>query len=85
MVSAGHIYSGLMDMMGDAELIFVIGHEMGYVIKKNVKKKIIIAYAGRAVRKVIASYGLNLAKSKRVEYPGSSGKCHFIVVALLAV
>jgi putative metalloprotease len=49
------IYSGLMDIMDDAELMFVIGHEMGHVIKKHVKKKIIIAYAGSAVRKIAAS------------------------------
>lgn len=49
------IYSGLMDMMNDRELLFVVGHEMGHVIKKHIKKKIRMAYAGRAVRKGIAS------------------------------
>lgn len=49
------IYSGLMDLMNDQELMFVIGHEMGHVVKKHIKKKIRLAYAGRAIRKGIAS------------------------------
>ena len=49
------IYSGLMDVMDDRELQFVIGHEMGHVVKKHIKKKIQIAYASSAVRKAIAS------------------------------
>jgi len=49
------IYSGLMDMMDDGELMFVIGHEMGHVVEKHIKKKIMLAYAGSAVRKGIAS------------------------------
>lgn len=49
------IYSGLMDMMDDDELRFVIGHEMGHVLKKHIRKKLILAYAGRAVRKGVAS------------------------------
>jgi len=49
------IYSGLMDMLNDQELLFVIGHEMGHVVKKHIKKKIMLAYAGSALRKGIAS------------------------------
>jgi putative metalloprotease len=49
------IYSGLMDMMDDDELLFVVGHEMGHVIDDHIKKKIRLAYAGSAVRKAIAS------------------------------
>lgn len=49
------IYSGLMDMLNDEELLFVVGHEMGHVVKKHIKKKIRLAYAGRAIRKGIAS------------------------------
>jgi metalloprotease len=51
------IYSGLMEMLNDGELRFVIGHEMGHVIKKHIKKKIQLAYAASAVRKGIASQG----------------------------
>ncbi len=49
------IYSGLMDMMNDEELLFVIGHEMGHVVKKHIKKKIMLAYAASAIRKGVAS------------------------------
>jgi metalloprotease len=49
------IYSGLMEMMDDEELLFVLGHEMGHVVEKHIKKKIRFAYAGSAVRKAVAS------------------------------
>jgi putative metalloprotease len=49
------IYSGLMDMLDDGELRFVIGHEMGHVTRNHVRKKIQLAYAASAVRKGIAS------------------------------
>jgi putative metalloprotease len=49
------IYSGLMDMLSDGELRFVIGHEMGHVAKNHIRKKIQIGYAASAVRKGIAS------------------------------
>jgi metalloprotease len=49
------VYSGLMDMLDDDELVFVIGHEMGHVAEKHITNKIKLAYAGSAVRKAIAS------------------------------
>lgn len=49
------LYSGLMEMLNDGELRFVIGHEMGHVTKKHIKKKIQLAYAASAVRKAVAS------------------------------
>jgi len=49
------VYSGLMDMLDDGELRFVIGHEMGHVMKNHIRKKIRLAYAASAVRKGIAS------------------------------
>jgi len=49
------IYSGLMDRMDDGELLFVVGHEMGHVVEKHIKKKIRLAYAGSAARKAVAS------------------------------
>jgi putative metalloprotease len=49
------IHSGLMDMMTDNELVFVIGHEIGHVVENHVKEKLRLAYAGSAVRKAIAS------------------------------
>lgn len=49
------IHSGLMDMLNDGEVRFVIGHEMGHVMKKHIRKKVQLAYAASAVRKGIAS------------------------------
>jgi putative metalloprotease len=49
------LYSGLMDRLNDGELRFVIGHEMGHVVKNHIGKKIRLAYAASAVRKGIAS------------------------------
>jgi len=49
------IYSGLMEMLNDGELRFVIGHEMGHVMKEHIRKKIHLAYAASAFRKGIAS------------------------------
>lgn len=49
------VYSGLMDMLNDDELRFVIGHEMGHVMKNHIRKKIQLAYAASALRKGIAS------------------------------
>lgn len=59
------IYSGLMDMLDDGELLFVLGHEMGHVIEKHIKKKIMLAYAGSAVRKAIASQQSEAGKIAR--------------------
>ncbi|MDZ7762154.1 MAG: M48 family metalloprotease [Desulfovermiculus sp.] len=33
------IYSGLMDMMNDQELLFVLGYEMGHVVNEHVEEK----------------------------------------------
>ena len=49
------IYSGLMDMMDDSELRFVIGHEMGHIVKQHTRNKLRLAYAASAIRKGIAS------------------------------
>lgn len=49
------LYSGLMDKMTDQELLFVLGHEMGHVVKDHVQKKMRLALAGSALRKAIAS------------------------------
>ncbi len=49
------VYSGLMDIMTDEELLFIIGHEMGHIVKKHSKKQAIMAYSSRAIRKGLAS------------------------------
>ena len=49
------VYSGLMDMMNDDELRFVLGHEMGHIVKEHVREKMQMAYAGSALRKGLAA------------------------------
>jgi len=56
------IYSGLMDLMDDGELLFVIGHEMGHVVKKHSRKKVVLAYASSALRKGLASQQNNIGE-----------------------
>lgn len=49
------IFSGLMDMLDDGELRFVIGHEMGHIVKQHARNKLRLAYAASALRKGLAS------------------------------
>ncbi|SBW09254.1 Uncharacterized metalloprotease YcaL [uncultured delta proteobacterium] len=52
------VYSGLMDMMTDNELIFVIGHEIGHVADGDSLDKIRVAYASSgAIKAAAASSG----------------------------
>lgn len=64
------IYSGLMEMMNDNELRFVIGHEMGHIVKKHIHKKIQLAYAGSALRKGIASQNNEAGELARSQIGG---------------
>lgn len=49
------VYSGLMELMNDQELLFVIGHEMGHVALDHSRKKVALAYAASAVKKGLAA------------------------------
>lgn len=49
------VYSGLMDMMTDNELIFVIGHEIGHVKDGDSLDKIRMAYASSGALKAAAA------------------------------
>ena len=51
------VYSGLMDLMNDQELLFVMGHEIGHVHFKHSKQAYRLAYAAQAARKGAASVG----------------------------
>lgn len=64
------IYSGLMDMLNDGELRFVIGHEMGHVAKDHVRQKMQLAYAAGAIRKGIASQNSALGDIARSQLGG---------------
>ena len=49
------VYAGLMDILSDEELLFVLGHEMGHVHHDHVQEKMRVALAGKALRKGVAS------------------------------
>ena len=51
------VYSGLMDLMTDEELLFVMGHEIGHVHYEHSKQAYRLAYAAQAARKGAASAG----------------------------
>ncbi|MCI5224106.1 MAG: peptidase M48, partial [Candidatus Electrothrix sp. AR4] len=68
------IYSGLMDMLTDGELRFVIGHEMGHVALKHIHKKLQMAYASSAVRKAIASTDSTAGEIARSQLGGFAQK-----------
>ena len=51
------VYSGLMDLMTDDELLFVMGHEIGHVHHQHSKASYRMAYAAQAARKGVASAG----------------------------
>ena len=51
------VYSGLMDVMDDAELIAVIGHEIGHVIHQDTKNAMKKTYLGYAARLALGATG----------------------------
>jgi putative metalloprotease len=50
-------YSGLMDMMTDDEIRYVIGHEIGHVKNGHTKKRMQTALAASAAQKGVAASG----------------------------
>jgi putative metalloprotease len=51
------VYRGLMDLMTDDELRFVIGHEIGHVALGHSRESMQVAYGAMAVRKGVGSVG----------------------------
>lgn len=51
------VYSGLMDMMNDDELRFVLGHEIGHAKLGHVRKQLQVAYASSAARDAAVATG----------------------------
>lgn len=51
------VYSGLMDVMDDGELLAIIGHEIGHVVHKDSRNAMKKAYLASAARDVIGSAG----------------------------
>jgi len=51
------VYSGLMDLMTDDELISVIGHEIGHVVHKDSKNALKKAYMASAASDLVGAAG----------------------------
>ncbi len=51
------VYTGLMDLMDDNELLAVIGHEIGHVVNRDSKRAMKKAYMNSAIRDAVASAG----------------------------
>ncbi len=51
------VYSGLMDVMDDGELLAIIGHEIGHVVHQDSKNAMKKAYLASAARDLIGSAG----------------------------
>jgi putative metalloprotease len=51
------VYRGLMDLMEDDELRFVLGHEIGHVELGHSRKSLQVAYSAMAARKGAAALG----------------------------
>lgn len=51
------VYSGLMDLMSDDEIIGVLGHEMGHVALGHSKKAMQTAYAVATAKSAVSEYG----------------------------
>ena len=64
------VYSGLMDLMSDDELRFVIGHEIGHVKHGHSKERFRTAYLAQAARKGAAATGGRAAQLASSELGG---------------
>jgi putative metalloprotease len=51
------VYSGLMDLMEDNEIFFVLGHEIGHVKNGDSADKYRMAYTASAARKTVSAIG----------------------------
>lgn len=49
------VYSELMDLYDDEELMFVIGHEIGHVVQGHARKRMLVAYGASQARTVLSS------------------------------
>lgn len=62
------VYSGLMDIMSDDELVAVIGHEIGHVKYQHSLNQYKKAYIARAAAQGVAAYGGSTASALAGSY-----------------
>lgn len=51
------VYSGLMDIMDDNEILAIVGHEIGHVVHQDTKNALKAAYLTLAARNVLGAAG----------------------------
>ena len=61
------VFAGLMDMMTDDEIYFVIGHEIGHVANGDSADKLRLAYAASGARKAVGATGGAIGALSRAE------------------
>ncbi len=61
------VYSGLMDMMNDDEVMGVVGHEIGHVALGHSRKRYQVAFAAAAARGAAASAGGSIGALSKSE------------------
>jgi metalloprotease len=64
------VFKGLMDIMNDAEILAIIGHEIGHVINKDSHDAMKAALQRSAVRNAVASQGGTLGELSRSQIGG---------------
>lgn len=62
------VYSGLMDIMNDDELVAVIGHEIGHVKEQHSLNQYKKAYIAKAAQQGLVAYGGNTASALAGSY-----------------
>ena len=64
------VFSGLMDMMTDDEIYFVIGHEIGHVAHGDSANKLRLTFAASGLRKAVGATDTALGSLSRSELGG---------------
>ncbi|MBU1821412.1 MAG: M48 family metallopeptidase [Bacteroidetes bacterium] len=64
------VFKGLMDIMSDAEILAIIGHEIGHVVNKDSHDAMKAALQRSAIRNAVASQGGTLGELSRSQLGG---------------
>ena len=68
------VYSGLLDVMNDDEVRFILGHEIGHAKLGHIKKATQAAYTASATRKAAAASGNQMATALSASELGELGE-----------
>ncbi len=71
---AVRVYSGLLDVMSDDEVRFILGHEIGHAKLGHIRKATQTAYGASAARKAAAASGNQVVSALSASELGSLGE-----------